>query len=76
MGRASFLPMNDIKVFKSLNFIPKIEKNFSKKLSDEFSESEKKSIVLNTKGQNGIIDFHPSIFIFSKALNIPTTASA
>ena len=57
MGRASFLPMNDIKVFKNLNFLPKIEKNFSKKLSGEFSESEKKSIVSNTKGQNGIIDF-------------------
>ena len=68
MGRASFLPMNDIKVFKSLNFLPKIEKNFSKKLSGEFSESEKKSIVSNTKGQNGIIDFARNIVKFDKNL--------
>ncbi|AMD94533.1 chromosome segregation protein SMC [Leptotrichia sp. oral taxon 847] len=68
MGRASFLPIDDIKVSKSFNLLPKIEKNFTKKLSDEFNESEKQSIALSTKGQNGIIDFAKNIVKFDKSL--------
>ena len=62
LGRASFLPIENIRVSKMNDFLPTIneisqQNNFQNKMSEE----EIQNVISNTKGKNGIIDFARNI---------------
>ncbi|WP_026748682.1 AAA family ATPase [Leptotrichia trevisanii] len=62
LGRASFLPIENIRVSKMNEFLPVIDNaleqnDFKNKMSDE----EIQNVISNTKGKNGIIDFARNI---------------
>ena len=62
LGRASFLPIENIRISKMNDFLPKIEKSLQQNnLKNKMSEEESQNIILNTKGKNGIIDFARNI---------------
>ena len=62
LGRASFLPVENIRVSKMNEDLPIIEKIFPKNDSqNKMSQEEIQNVVSNTKGENGIIDFARNI---------------
>jgi len=67
LGRASFLPIENIRVSKMNEFLPVIDNaleqnDFKNKMSDE----EIQNVISNTKGKNGIIDFARNIVKIDK----------
>lgn len=63
LGRASFLPVEDIRVSKINENLPVIEKILQKSdFQNRMSQEEiQNNIISNTKGKNGIIDFARNI---------------
>ena len=62
LGRASFLPVEDIRVSKINENLPVIEKTLQKSdFQNKMSQEEIQNLVSNTKGENGIIDFARNI---------------
>ena len=62
LGRASFLPVENIRVSKMNEDLPIIEKIFPKNdFQNKMSQEEIQNLVSNTKGENGIIDFARNI---------------
>ena len=62
LGRASFLPVENIRVSKMNEDLPIIEKIFPENDSqNRMSQEEIQNIISNTKGENGIIDFARNI---------------
>ena len=62
LGRASFLPVEDIRVSKINENLPVIEKTLQKSdFQNRMSQEEIQNIISNTKGENGIIDFARNI---------------
>lgn len=62
LGRASFLPIENIRISKINENLPVIDKNLQKNnFQNKISQEEIQSIFLNTKGENGIIDFARNI---------------
>ena len=62
LGRASFLPVKDIRVSKINENLPVIEKTLQKSdFQNRMSQEEIQNIISNTKGKNGIIDFARNI---------------
>ncbi|BBM59326.1 chromosome partition protein Smc [Leptotrichia hongkongensis] len=62
LGRASFLPIENIRISRMNEFLPKIEQvSQQKNFQNKISQDEVQNIILNTKGKNGIIDFARNI---------------
>ena len=62
LGRASFLPVEDIRVSKINENLPVIEKILQKSnFQNRMPQEEIQNIISNTKGKNGIIDFARNI---------------
>ena len=62
LGRASFLPVENIRVSKMNEDLPIIGKIFPKNdFQNKMSQEEIQNVVSNTKGENGIIDFARNI---------------
>ena len=62
LGRASFLPIENIRISRMNEFLPKIEQvSQQKSFQNKISQDEVQNIILNTKGKNGIIDFARNI---------------
>ena len=62
LGRASFLPIENIRISRMNEFLPKIEQvSQQKNFQNKMSQDEVQNIILNTKGKNGIIDFARNI---------------
>ncbi|WP_314712971.1 chromosome segregation protein SMC [Leptotrichia wadei] len=62
LGRASFLPVKDIRVSKINEKLPVIEKTLQKSdFQNRMPQEEIQNIISNTKGKNGIIDFARNI---------------
>ena len=62
LGRASFLPIENIRISRMNEFLPKIEQvSYQKSFQNKMSQDEVQNIILNTKGKNGIIDFARNI---------------
>jgi len=62
LGRASFLPIENIRISRMNEFLPKIEQvSLQKSFQNKMSQDEVQNIILNTKGKNGIIDFARNI---------------
>ncbi len=62
LGRASFLPIENIRISKMNDFLPVIDGNLQQNdFQNKMSEEEIQNIASNTKGKNGIIDFARNI---------------
>ncbi|ERK47390.1 chromosome segregation protein SMC [Leptotrichia sp. oral taxon 879] len=62
LGRASFLPIENIRISRMNEFLPKIEQvSQQKSFQNKMAQDEVQNIILNTKGKNGIIDFARNI---------------
>ncbi|WP_369713561.1 AAA family ATPase [Leptotrichia sp. HSP-342] len=62
LGRASFLPIENIRISRMNEFLPKIEQvSQQKSFQNKMPQDEVQNIILNTKGKNGIIDFARNI---------------
>ena len=62
LGRASFLPIENIRISRMNEFLPKIEQvSQQKNFQNKMAQDEVQNIILNTKGKNGIIDFARNI---------------
>ena len=67
LGRASFLPIENIRVSKMNDFLPTIDDIFQQSDSkNKMTEEEIQNIISNTKGKNGIIDFARNIVKIDK----------
>lgn len=62
LGRASFLPIENIRVSKMNKTLPIIDKTLHQgDFQNKMSKEEIQNIILNTNGENGIIDFARNI---------------
>ena len=62
LGRASFLPIENIRVSKMNETLPIIDKTLHQgDFQNKMSKEEIQNIILNTNGENGIIDFARNI---------------
>ena len=67
LGRASFLPIENIRVSKMNDFLPTInDVSWQSDFKNKMSEEEIQNIISNTKGKNGIIDFARNIVKIDK----------
>ena len=67
LGRASFLPIENIRVSKMNDFLPTInDVSWQNDFKNKMSEEEIQNIISNTKGKNGIIDFARNIVKIDK----------
>ncbi|WP_304177598.1 chromosome segregation protein SMC [Leptotrichia trevisanii] len=67
LGRASFLPVENIRVSKMNDFLPTIDGILQQNdFKNKMSEEEIQNIISNTKGKNGIIDFARNIVKIDK----------
>lgn len=67
LGRASFLPIENIRVSKMNDFLPTInDVPWQSDFKNKMSEEEIQNIISNTKGKNGIIDFARNIVKIDK----------
>ena len=67
LGRASFLPIENIRVSKMNDFLPTIDDvSWQSDFKNKMSEEEIQNIISNTKGKNGIIDFARNIVKIDK----------
>ena len=67
LGRASFLPIENIRVSKMNDFLPTIDDVFQQSDSkNKMSEEEIQNVISSTKGKNGIIDFARNIVKIDK----------
>ena len=62
LGRASFLPIENIRVSKMNDFLPTIDGVLQQNdFKNKMSEEEIQNVISSTKGKNGIIDFARNI---------------
>ena len=67
LGRASFLPIENIRVSKMNDFLPTInDVSWQNDFKNKMSEEEIQNIISSTKGKNGIIDFARNIVKIDK----------
>ena len=67
LGRASFLPIENIRVSKMNDFLPTIDDvSWQSDFKNKMSEEEIQNIISSTKGKNGIIDFARNIVKIDK----------
>ena len=67
LGRASFLPIENIRVSKMNDFLPTInDVSWQNDFKNKMTEEEIQNIISNTKGKNGIIDFARNIVKIDK----------
>jgi len=67
LGRASFLPIENIRVSKMNDFLPTInDVPWQSDFKNKMSEEEIQNIISSTKGKNGIIDFARNIVKIDK----------
>ena len=67
LGRASFLPIENIRVSKMNDFLPTInDVSWQNDFKNKMSEEEIQNVISSTKGKNGIIDFARNIVKIDK----------
>ncbi|NWO18349.1 chromosome segregation protein SMC [Leptotrichia sp. oral taxon 223] len=67
LGRASFLPVENIRVSKMNDFLPTIDGILQQNdFKNKMSEEEIQNVISSTKGKNGIIDFARNIVKIDK----------
>ena len=67
LGRASFLPIENIRVSKMNDFLPTIDDvSWQSDFKNKMTEEEIQNVVSSTKGKNGIIDFARNIVKIDK----------
>ena len=67
LGRASFLPVENIRVSKMNDFLPTIDGVLQQNdFKNKMSEEEIQNVISSTKGKNGIIDFARNIVKIDK----------
>ncbi|BBM38396.1 SMC domain-containing protein [Leptotrichia hofstadii] len=67
LGRASFLPIENIRVSKMNDFLPTIDDvSWQSDFKNKMSEEEIQNIISSAKGKNGIIDFARNIVKIDK----------
>ena len=67
LGRASFLPIENIRVSKMNDFLPTIDDvSWKSDFRNKMTEEEIQNIISSTKGKNGIIDFARNIVKIDK----------
>ena len=67
LGRASFLPIENIRVSKMNDFLPTIDDvSWQNDFKNKMTEEEIQNVISSTKGKNGIIDFARNIVIIDK----------
>ena len=67
LGRASFLPIENIRVSKMNDFLPTIDDvSWQNDFKNKMTEEEIQNVISSTKGKNGIIDFARNIVKIDK----------